>query len=279
VTVIGRLDVAPSVPAATPGRGSIADRRWVRRSAWLVVAYAAAVVLFHVAVFAGVVAARALGHDMRRSTLGPVRNLRPVDDRVWAGGQPTDEQYAQLAANGVRLVVDLRSDADDDRLEDDADLLASLGVARLHLPIADGHVPSAAQTVALVDAVADTQGLVFVHCGAGVGRTGAAAAAYLAATGRNPSLPEALAIGTLTLEQMWDIGTRGPGDTTSVGGPAGATVRLLNEALDTPRRVINRSQAGNRTATASLGAGVLVVGAALGVLGRRAVRRRRPAES
>lgn len=227
--------------------------------------YAVTVVVFHGLVFAGVAAVRARGYDTRRATLASVRNLRPIDDRVWAGGQPSDDEYRALAAQGVRLVVDLRSDADDDRLEDDADLLAALGITRLHLPIPDGNVPSAAQTAALVDAVSESDGLVFLHCGAGVGRTGAAAAAYLASTGRNPSLLEALAIGTLTLEQMWDIGTMGPGDPTGVGGPVGAAVRMLDEALDVPRRVLNRAQAGSRAATAELVLGIAAIWVAVAV--------------
>lgn len=272
MTVKGRFDVAGSVPEATRRLASVADRRWVRRAAWVVVVYAVVVVSFHVAVFVGVGAARALGYDTRRSTLGPVRNLRPIDDRVWAGGQPSDEQYRQLAAQGVRLVVDLRTDADDDRIADDAELLAALGVGRLHLPISDGHVPSAAQTAALVEAVSESAGLVFVHCGAGVGRTGAAAAAYLAATGRNPSLLEALAVGTPTLEQIWDIATRGPGDTGPVGGPIGAAVRRLSEAVDAPRRAINKAQVGNPSAFARLGIGVLLIGTSVAVLRRRVQR-------
>jgi hypothetical protein len=48
---------------------------------------------------------------------------------------------------------------------------------------------------------------------------------------------------------------------------------LLSAAIDEPRRVINRAQAGNRTAAASLAVGIVVVGAALGVLGARIVRR------
>jgi protein tyrosine phosphatase (PTP) superfamily phosphohydrolase (DUF442 family) len=268
VTVKGRFDVARSVPEATRRLASVADRRWVQRGARVAVVYALTVAVFHAMVFAGVAAARALGYDTRRSTLGSVRNLRPIDDRVWAGGQPTDDQYRRLAAQGVRLVVDLRTDADDDVIKDDADLLAALGVERLHLPIPDGHVPTAAQTDALVDAVSESDGLVFVHCGAGVGRTAATAAAYLAATGRDPSLAEALAVGTLTLEQIWDIATRGPGDTSSVGGPIGAAVRILSEAIDAPRRAINKAQAGNSTAFARLGIGALVLGASLAVLRR-----------
>jgi protein tyrosine phosphatase (PTP) superfamily phosphohydrolase (DUF442 family) len=274
VTALGRFDVAASARDAARKVDSFTDRRWVKRSARAVVVYAVTVVVFHGLVFAAVAAARALGYDTRRSTLAPVRNLRPIDDRVWAGGQPSDDHYRQMAAQGVRLVVDLRSNAADDRIEDDADFLASLGISRLHLPINDGRVPSAEQTAALVDAVATTEGLVLLHCGAGVGRTGAASAAYLAATGRNPSLPEAVAIGTLTLEQMWDIGTRGPGDTTSVGGPVGGAVRMLSEALDVPRRVLNKAQAGNRTATAAIVLFVAAIWTSVAILRRSRERGR-----
>jgi protein tyrosine phosphatase (PTP) superfamily phosphohydrolase (DUF442 family) len=276
---MGRFDVAASASEAARRLDAFADRRWVQRSARAVVVYAVALVVFHGLVFAAVAAARALGYDTRRSTLGSVRNLRPIDDRVWAGGQPSDEQYRGLAAHGVQLVVDFRSDAVDDPIKDDPELLATLGMTRLHLPIGDGRVPSAAQTAALVDAVAESDGLVFVHCGAGVGRTAAAAAAYLAATGRDPSLPEALAVGTLTLEQMWDIGTRGPGDTTSASGPVAAAVRMLSEIFDTPRRVLNKAQAGNRTAAAAIVLWVAAIWTAVGMLPRSRERRRAAASA
>jgi protein tyrosine phosphatase (PTP) superfamily phosphohydrolase (DUF442 family) len=279
VTALGRFDVAASARDAARKLDSFTDRRWVKRSARAVVVYAVTVVVFHGLVFAAVAAARALGYDTRRSTLAPVRNLRPIDDRVWAGGQPSDDHYRQMAAQGVRLVVDLRTNAADDRLQDDVDLLAWLGITRLHLPIGDGRVPSAAQTATLVDAVANAEGLVFVHCGAGVGRTAATAAAYLAATGRNPSLPEAVAVGTLTLEQMWDIGTRGPGDTTSVGGPVGAAVGMLSEALDVPRRVLNKAQAGSGPATAAVVLFVAAIWTSVGILRRSRERRRAAATS
>lgn len=183
------------------------------------------------------VGARWLGHDPRSDELGSVHNLRRVGDGVWAGAQPDEGEYRELAAHGVRLVVDLRTGVRDDPQEDDDASLRQLGIDRVSLPVPDGHVPSPSTVRRLLQVIGDADdGLVYIHCGAGVGRSAAAQAAFVAATGRNPAWPELVALGPITLEQLWFVVGVSPGDphhTTPL-------VRRASEALDAPRRIVSR---------------------------------------
>src|SRR5690606_14930387 len=142
------------------------------------------------------------------------------------------EQYRELAAAGVRLVIDLRTGRGDDRREDDPELLASLGVRYLSLPVPDGHVPSPETIDRIVREVQATDGITFLHCGGGVGRSASAQAAYLAATGRDPSWPELVAIGPITLQQLWFLGAVDSHDPHVPN----IVVRRVSELLDAPRR-------------------------------------------
>ncbi|MBI4260122.1 MAG: dual specificity protein phosphatase family protein [Actinobacteria bacterium] len=127
---------------------------------------------------------------------------------------------------GVTLVVDLVPGRGDDPA-----FLRDLGIEHLWLPLTDGHIPDAETVRRFLEAVESSRGAVYVHCGAGVGRSSSLAAAYLASVGRDPSLVEALAVGPPTLEQAWFIWSAEP------GRPAGGNgwVTALSRFLDSPR--------------------------------------------
>ena len=207
-------------------------RRWRRRAVGTVVVYSLVVVIAHALVLVGVVAARLVGERPTTAMAG-VHNFRTVDRETWAGGQPDADAYGELAARGVRLVVDLRTGTRDDPRKDDPALLAGLGVGYLALPVPDGHVPSEAQVRRFLAAVRETEGVVFVHCGGGVGRTSALTAAYLRATGARPGLVATTAVGPHTVEQLWFVAT---GDTNPL-------VRRVSELFDAPRRAWSRLKA------------------------------------
>ncbi|HEX4982068.1 MAG TPA: tyrosine-protein phosphatase [Ilumatobacteraceae bacterium] len=167
----------------------------------------------------------------RPTGVDAVGKLYVVDPQVWRGAHPDDDGYASLAAAGVTTVVDLRAERD----AYDSDRIAeALGLSVVHLPIRDGQVPSDAQVARFVGIVHDSRGTVFLHCGAGVGRTGAMAAAYLAATGQasgGSALMRNLAVGPPSVEQMWYAVTDG-------AGPPPAVV-ALSRVLDAPRRLLS----------------------------------------
>lgn len=206
-------------------------RRKVRRKAVVAGAlYLAAVVFFHAAVVAGVVVARLQGREPHAPAAIDIEHLRQVDDRVWASAQPRPNQYRELAAAGVDVIIDLRTGAADDRNEVDQADLARLGISYVRLPVRDGHVPGDAAVLRLFDMIERNRGIALVHCGAGVGRSSTLAAGYMSYQDRDVSLWDTLALGPVTLEQAWYL----------TSGERNEVVRRLSEALDAPRRVWSR---------------------------------------
>jgi protein tyrosine phosphatase (PTP) superfamily phosphohydrolase (DUF442 family) len=172
--------------------------------------------------FAGVMVSRALGNDPRAhdDSLPRIRHLRWTDDTLLAGAQPSRSDYTGLADLGVSLGVDVRSGSDDDPILDDPEYLASLGIDYLRLPIRDGRAPRESTVQRFVEAVESSDGLVFMHCGGGVGRSTSLQAAYEAVQGHNPSLWKHLAVGPPTVEQMRYVVTADPGDPASETWPS-----------------------------------------------------------
>lgn len=110
-----------------------------------------------------------------------VKNFAEVDDRLWRGATPTVENIETLAAYGVTTVVDLRAEKD---IETCDALRSRVGITSVHLPLRDGQAPTREQAERFLSVVNESLGRVFVHCGAGVGRTGTMSAAYLVGMGR-----------------------------------------------------------------------------------------------
>lgn len=86
-----------------------------------------------------------------------------------------------------------------------------------------------------VEAVESSDGLGFMHCGGGVGRSTSLQAAYEAVQGHNPSLWKHLAVGPPTVEQMRFVVAADPGDPTSEN----LTVSFISRALDAPPRILS----------------------------------------
>lgn len=162
-----------------------------------------------------------------------IDNLHIVDSRLLRGAAPSADGLRDLAALGVTTVIDLRAEADLVRRDG---LLAELGMERFHLPIRDGQLPSAAQAREVLRIVEEADGKVFLHCGAGVGRTGALTAFYLNATGQTDgtgALRHNLSVGPPSLEQIaFSVKTAGG----SYDRP-GLGVTALSRVLDGPRRI------------------------------------------
>jgi protein tyrosine phosphatase (PTP) superfamily phosphohydrolase (DUF442 family) len=165
-----------------------------------------------------------------------VNNFRVVDGRLWRGAAPSVKGYRSLAAAGVRTVVDLRAEPD---LDVDGELLAGLGLERLAIPLRDGQTPSPAEIDRFLATVASSGGPVFVHCGAGVGRTGTMVAAYLVATDQTDewtAMRRNLAVGPPSLEQLAFVAGLDDGDRPS------PVVVAVSRVLDAPRRIWSRLQ-------------------------------------
>jgi len=162
-----------------------------------------------------------------------IDNFRIVDDHVWRGAAPGDQGLREVAALGATTIVDLRAE---DALDVNDTLIRELGLTRYSLPVRDGQLPSADQAAAFLDIVANSDGPVFLHCGAGIGRSGAMTAFYLNATGQaggTGALRHNLSVGPPSLEQIvFSMSTSG-GDYDRPGVLITAASRLL----DSPRRI------------------------------------------
>lgn len=163
----------------------------------------------------------------------PIDNFAQVDERLWRGAAPGPAGYEALAANGVTTVIDLRAEED---LDVDAALLDRLGLHRVRVPMRDGQAPNDGQVARFLAAVEASDGRAFVHCGAGVGRTGTMSAAYLVKTGQatpSETLRRNLSVGPPSLEQL--AFSAGLGRIES-SRPAPLMV-AISRTLDAPRRI------------------------------------------
>jgi protein tyrosine phosphatase (PTP) superfamily phosphohydrolase (DUF442 family) len=134
----------------------------------------------------------------------------------------------QAVVAGVDTIIDLR--AEDDLGVDDA-ALAELGVERVAIPVRDGQVPPRRDLERFLASVDASDGPVFVHCGAGVGRTGAVVAAYLGRQGVSGTtiVERNLAVGPPSVEQLAFAAEGGD------HRPASAVV-AVSRMIDSPRR-------------------------------------------
>jgi len=104
-----------------------------------------------------------------------VENFGKVNDHFYRGAQPEGRNYEQLAAFGIKTVVDLRDDAR-------ADARAATeraGMRYINLPMKERSYPQADTAERFLAIINDQANWpVFVHCAGGRHRTGVMAAIY-----------------------------------------------------------------------------------------------------
>ncbi|MEV0635699.1 dual specificity protein phosphatase family protein [Streptomyces sp. NPDC050619] len=205
-----------------------------------------AVAIGYLALWAcGALGILALSYWAREETAAPagtrtvqgVHHFQPVDDdgRLWRGAAPSPAGYRALASMGFATVVDLRAeDLSSAQLAEPR----QAGLDVIHLPIRDGQTPKPEQVQRFFDIVARSSGPVFVHCGAGVGRTGTVAAAYLVKSGEESSLTAVrrnLAVGPPSIEQIYYGLNLSPSKAEQPPLP----VVVVSRLVDAPRRMLS----------------------------------------
>ena len=104
-----------------------------------------------------------------------IKNFGQMDDRFFRGGQPKENDYSQLAALGIKTVIDLQ----DNPTSYEKQNVEALGMKYVNIPMSDKDYPETAKIQQFLKLVDDpTTGKFYVHCAGGRHRTGVMGAVY-----------------------------------------------------------------------------------------------------
>lgn len=104
-----------------------------------------------------------------------IKNFGQMDERFFRGGRPKDEDYAALAALGVKTIIDLT----DNSKEYEQPAVEAAGLRYINIPMVDKSYPNMDQINAFLKVVDDPEtGKFYLHCAGGRHRTGVMGAVY-----------------------------------------------------------------------------------------------------
>lgn len=105
-----------------------------------------------------------------------IDNFGRVSAAYYRGEQPEGRDYADLAALGIKTVIDLQGDGDN---ANEAGLVEAAGMRFYRIPMTTHEPPTRAQLELFLDIVHDpARQPVYVHCKGGKHRTGVMTAVY-----------------------------------------------------------------------------------------------------
>jgi protein tyrosine/serine phosphatase len=105
-----------------------------------------------------------------------IDNFGQVDSNYYRGARPTGHEYADLAALGVKTVIDLTSDDAD---ASERAMAEQAGLRYVQIPMTTHEPPTLAQLAEFLGIVTQPANLpVYVHCVGGRHRTGVMTAVY-----------------------------------------------------------------------------------------------------
>ena len=104
-----------------------------------------------------------------------IDNFGRVNERYYRGAQPDADDWADLKALGVRMVIDLQKDGD----PGEGGLVEQAGMSFYRIPMTTHEPPTAATLATFLTLVNEPANQpVYVHCAGGRHRTGVMTAAY-----------------------------------------------------------------------------------------------------
>ena len=104
-----------------------------------------------------------------------IKNFGQMDERFYRGAQPKEKDYKDLAALGIKTVIDLT----DDPKPYEKSMVESLGMKYVHIPMIAKKYPTDEATKTFLKVANDPEtGKFYLHCAGGRHRTGAMGAVY-----------------------------------------------------------------------------------------------------
>jgi tyrosine-protein phosphatase SIW14 len=105
-----------------------------------------------------------------------IANFGKVDATYYRGEQPEGRDYTDLAALGIKTVIDLQADGDN---HDEGGRVEAAGMTFYRIPMTTHVAPTREQLAQFLQIVNDpAQQPVYVHCAGGKHRTGVMTAVY-----------------------------------------------------------------------------------------------------
>jgi protein tyrosine/serine phosphatase len=105
-----------------------------------------------------------------------IDNFGQINATYYRGEQPEGRDYADLAALGIKTVIDLQADGDN---ENEPQLVEAVGMRFYRIPMTTHVPPTSEQLAQFLDIVNDpAHQPVYVHCAGGKHRTGVMTAVY-----------------------------------------------------------------------------------------------------
>ena len=121
------------------------------------------------------VVSQAQGVSNPKNAAVKIKNFGQMDERFYRGARPKQEDFKDLAALGIKTVIDLT----DDPTEDERFTIEALGMKYVHIPMVEKKYPTEEATNTFLKVTSDpATGKFFVHCAGGRHRTGAMGAVY-----------------------------------------------------------------------------------------------------
>jgi protein tyrosine/serine phosphatase len=104
-----------------------------------------------------------------------IRNFGKMDNRLYRGAQPGEEDYKDLKALGINTVIDLT----DSPKSYEKRSVEALGMHYVNIPMSDSSYPKQESIDSFLKLVNDSStGVMYIHCAGGRHRTGVMGAVY-----------------------------------------------------------------------------------------------------